>query len=55
MDQVPPHTPSHLRELVQEMIIFHERTTVEIEEMIQQYVHLEKRINGIKIKGRFTK
>ena len=51
MEQVPPHTPSHLRELVHEMIIFHERTTVEIEEMIEQYVHLEKRINGIKIQG----
>lgn len=51
MVRVPAHYPSYLRELVQKMISFNQHTTGEIEEMIQQYGDLEKRINGIKIQG----
>ena len=51
MVRVPAHYPPYLVELVQTMIRNNEHSATDIEQMIEQYGHLEKRINGIKIQG----
>lgn len=51
MVRVPAQYPGCLVDLVQKFIRNDDYTTEGIEEMIEQYGHLKKRINGIKIQG----